>query len=137
MDGLSFSFCSTLCPCISFRQEPFWVKIFEIVGWPHLSIMGHAYPLYGLYRFYLPLFHILDNVFIVGSWYILHLLHLGSSSGFPQFPVPHCCTPHFNFLSSLILLTLKPLFSLSLLPLSQTFPPSTSHDYFVPLSKWE
>ena len=23
LDGLSFSLCSTLCPCISFRQEQF------------------------------------------------------------------------------------------------------------------
>jgi hypothetical protein len=32
MDGLSFSLCSTLCPCISFRQEQFWVKILRRVG---------------------------------------------------------------------------------------------------------
>ena len=32
LDGLSFSFCSTLCPCIYFRQKSFWVKIFEMDG---------------------------------------------------------------------------------------------------------
>jgi hypothetical protein len=26
LHGLSFNLCSTLCPYISFRQEPFWVK---------------------------------------------------------------------------------------------------------------
>jgi hypothetical protein len=28
LDGISFSLCSTLYHCISFRQEQFWVKIF-------------------------------------------------------------------------------------------------------------
>jgi hypothetical protein len=40
--GLSFSLCSILCPCISFRQEQFWVKIFEMSGWSHPSIVGSA-----------------------------------------------------------------------------------------------
>jgi hypothetical protein len=44
LDGLSFfSLCSTLCPCISFRQEQFWVNIFEIGGWSHPSTGGHVY----------------------------------------------------------------------------------------------
>jgi hypothetical protein len=53
--GLSFSLWSTLCPCISFRQEQFWVKTFEM-GRPHHStgrpclISG-----YGLKRFSLPI----------------------------------------------------------------------------------
>ena len=34
LDGLSFSLCSTLCPCISFRQEQFWVKFLKRVGSP-------------------------------------------------------------------------------------------------------
>ena len=34
LDGLSFSLCSTFCPHISFRQEPFWVKNLEMSGWP-------------------------------------------------------------------------------------------------------
>ena len=32
--GLSFRLCSTLCPCISFRQDKFWVKFFRWVGSP-------------------------------------------------------------------------------------------------------
>ena len=35
LDGLSFGLCSTLCFCISFRQEPFWVKNLEMSGWPY------------------------------------------------------------------------------------------------------
>ena len=40
LDGLSFSVCSTLCPHISFRQEPFWVKNLETSGWPHSPTWG-------------------------------------------------------------------------------------------------
>jgi hypothetical protein len=50
LDGLSYSLCSILCPCISFRQEQFWVNIFEMGGWPHPSTGDR----YGLCRFYLP-----------------------------------------------------------------------------------
>jgi hypothetical protein len=40
---------------ISFRQEQFWVKIYERGGWPHPSTGGCAYSIgYGFYRFYLP-----------------------------------------------------------------------------------
>jgi hypothetical protein len=42
LDGLSFSLCSTLCPCISFRQEQSLVKILEMGGWPHTSVGGPA-----------------------------------------------------------------------------------------------
>jgi hypothetical protein len=45
LDGLSFSLRFTLCPCISFRQEQFWVKMFEMIRWPHLSKEGCSYPL--------------------------------------------------------------------------------------------
>ena len=37
LDGLSFRFCSTLCPCISFRQESLWIKNLEMIRWPHPS----------------------------------------------------------------------------------------------------
>jgi hypothetical protein len=43
MDGLSFSVCSSCYPCISFRKQQFWVKIFEMGGWPYPSSGGHAY----------------------------------------------------------------------------------------------
>jgi hypothetical protein len=42
--GPSFSLCSIFfCPCSSFAQEHFWVKNFDISGWPHPSTRGHAY----------------------------------------------------------------------------------------------
>lgn len=67
--GKSFSLCSISCPCSSFSQERFLVKIFEMGAWHHsleralaqvgcglgrgegacLSTAG------ALYRFYLPL----------------------------------------------------------------------------------
>ena len=42
-NGLSFSLCSIFCSCLSFGQEHFWVKIFEMGGWPHPSTGGLAY----------------------------------------------------------------------------------------------
>ena len=44
------------CPCLSFEQEHFWVKIFELHRWLHPSTEGHAYLLevVSLYRLYLP-----------------------------------------------------------------------------------
>jgi hypothetical protein len=46
VSGWSFlQSCFTFCPCISFRQEQFWVKIVEMGGWPHPSKGGCAYPL--------------------------------------------------------------------------------------------
>ena len=42
LDRLTFSICSTLFPCISFRQEQFWVNIFEMSLWPYPSTRGHA-----------------------------------------------------------------------------------------------
>ena len=38
LDGLSFSLCSFSCPCHSFEQEQFWVKIFEMGRYSSLSI---------------------------------------------------------------------------------------------------
>ena len=31
------------CPCSSFRQEKFWVKDFDVGGWPDPSTRGHVY----------------------------------------------------------------------------------------------
>jgi hypothetical protein len=56
LDGLSFSLCSTLCPCISFRQEQIWVKFLDMGGWPYSSTGGPCLTsVYGLYRFSLPI----------------------------------------------------------------------------------
>jgi hypothetical protein len=45
--GLWVAFLSVsapyFCPCISFRQEQFWVKIFEMSGHPHASTRDHVY----------------------------------------------------------------------------------------------
>ena len=38
--GLSFILCSIFCSCLSFGEEHFWVKIFEVCGWPHPSTKG-------------------------------------------------------------------------------------------------
>jgi hypothetical protein len=38
-----FSLCSIFCSLISFRQEQFWAKDFEIGGWPHPSTGGYVY----------------------------------------------------------------------------------------------
>jgi hypothetical protein len=55
LEGFSFSFCFTLCPCISFRQEQFWVKILEIGEWTHPSTRAPCLTSgYGLNRFSLP-----------------------------------------------------------------------------------
>ena len=49
------SLCSTFCPCISFRQEQFWIKILEMSGWPPSFNQGPCPTSgYGLYRFSLP-----------------------------------------------------------------------------------
>ena len=66
--GLSFSLCSTFCPCISFRQGQFWVKIYEMGGCPHPSTRGCVYPLDTVSIVSLSLLlGILANVLPVGS----------------------------------------------------------------------
>jgi hypothetical protein len=96
LDSLSFILCSTLCPCISFRQEQFWVKILEMVGWPHPSIEGHLlirslqvlYPLCWV-------FQLMSSPLPNGSL-LLSCLQ-GLFDGYSQFHVSHCYTPPFNF----------------------------------------
>jgi hypothetical protein len=45
--GLWMSFPSVsspyFCLCISFRQDQFWVKIFELGGWSYPLAEGHVY----------------------------------------------------------------------------------------------
>jgi hypothetical protein len=69
LDGPSFSLCSISCPCSSFTQEHFLVKIFKMGGWHHSLTEGigrgcdggwgtwgrHTYLLEVVSRFYLPL----------------------------------------------------------------------------------
>ena len=69
LDGLSFSLFFTLCHCISFRQEQFWVNIFEMGVWPHSSTGNHAYPLDMVSTGSISrLLDILANALPVGSW---------------------------------------------------------------------
>ena len=42
LDGCSFSLYSTLCPCISLRQEKFWIKCLEMSGWSYPATWGIA-----------------------------------------------------------------------------------------------
>ena len=49
LDGLSFRLCSTFCPCLSFGQEHFWVKILIWDQWRLCLSTGG-----GFYRFTLP-----------------------------------------------------------------------------------
>jgi hypothetical protein len=37
------SVCSIYSPYLSFGHEHFWVKNFEMLGWPHPSTGGHVY----------------------------------------------------------------------------------------------
>ena len=39
-DGPSFSLCSTFCPFLSFGQEHFWFKNFEVIRWSHSFTYG-------------------------------------------------------------------------------------------------
>jgi len=74
--------------------------------------------------------------FPLGPGSLLLSCHLGLSIGYPQFPIPHCYTPPFNFLT----LYTSPLspptsYSASHFPspsflLSRSLSPSTSCDYF-------
>ena len=101
LDSLSFILCSTLCPCISFRQEQLWVKILEMGGWPHPSIKGCVYPLDMVSTgFPSPLWGISANAIPsqMGPGRLLLSWHLGLSGCCPLFSIPHCYTPLFNFL---------------------------------------
>ena len=140
LDGLSFSLCSTLCPCISFRQEQFWVKFLDMCGWPDsLTGMPCLTSSYGLNTFSLSSvgeFQLMSSPW--GPGRLLLSWHLGLSGCYPQFPIPHCYTPLFNFLTlctsppSPLIPDFTPLFPSDF---SKSLPPSTSFDYIVPPSK--
>jgi hypothetical protein len=134
--GLSFSFCSTLCPYISFLQEEFWINIFEVDRWPHSSTGGHAYPLelvstgsispwLGISAKVLPV-EPLGN--LLGPW------HLGLFSGYPLFSLSlsHYYTPTFKFLTLCTSPPSPPLSKLApfSLPLLAPLPPRSLSLYF-------
>ena len=87
LDGLSFSLYSNLCLCLSFAQEHFWVKNFELHGGEHSSTGGHAYLREVVSIGSLsPLLGILAKVISIGSWDLLDSLDFISFSVFlPSF----------------------------------------------------
>ena len=79
LDGHFFSLCSILCPCISFRKEPFWVKNLEIGGWPLSSTVVLDYALDVVSTgSEPPLLGISANVITLGSWGTLAFLASGT-----------------------------------------------------------
>jgi len=98
LDGLSFSLCSTLCPCISFRQKQFWVNIFEMCAWAHSSTGGlfltSGYDSTGSLS---TLLGISANIIPLGSWKYLDSWYFGLPSGYPHFPIRHCYKHFFQF----------------------------------------
>ena len=134
--GPSFSLCSIFCPCSSFGQEHFWVKNFEMGGWPHPSTQGHAYLLEVVSTGSIsPSMQISANGSLSFPW------RLEPSSGYPHFLIPHCYIFLFNFLTlytslpSPLALDTAPLFpfpSLSLL--GPSLPLSPTINLFFPLN---
>ena len=95
LDGLSFSICSTLCSCISFRQEQFWVKNFEMGGWPHPSTECHVFSLDMSFQVLFPfcwVFQLMLSSLSPGN--LLLLWHLELSNGYPHLPIPS--TSHYS-----------------------------------------
>ena len=148
--GLSFSLCFIFCPHVSFSQEQFWVKNFEVGRWPHPSTWGHAYLLKVVSSgFISPLLDISANVIPVGSLENLSVTwHLGLSSILHTHThpsIPHLLLIHISIhfsdpwitLLSLPIPDQAPLFFPSSLSLSLSlwfFTPSTC-DYFLSPSK--
>lgn len=94
LDSLSFSLCSIFCLCFSIGQEHFWVKNFEVSGWPHPS-NGSLFTGGGFYRFYFILGGILAKVIPIRPRSLVYPWHLGVSSGYP--PVLHLPHPKIFF----------------------------------------
>ena len=120
LDCLSFSFCSTLFPCISFRQKKFWTKFWEGVGvWPTLNwpFITSGYGLYCSLPFFWA-FQLMSSQFCLES----HLLswHQGLSVGYPQFLTSPCYPPLIN----LLILCISPPSPLTLDPAPFFFSPS-------------
>jgi hypothetical protein len=64
LDGLSVSLCFISCPCLSFGQEQFWLKYFEMGGGRILQLGAMS-----IYTGCIsPLLGILAKVIPVASW---------------------------------------------------------------------
>jgi hypothetical protein len=90
-DGSSFNLCFIFCPCSSFGQEHFWVQNFEVGGWSHPSSRVHAYLLEVVSMVLSPIlctFQLKPS--LLGPGGLLFPWHLGPSSGYHQFLIPHC-----------------------------------------------
>jgi hypothetical protein len=97
---VSFSGCSILCPCIFFKQEQFWFKIFEMGGWLLSSTRAVANLWISSLQLLSPLcwiFQLISSLLGPGS--LLLSRHLGFFGGCPQFPIPHFYIPLFIFLT--------------------------------------
>ena len=133
LDGLSFSLCSTLCSCISFRQKQFCVESLEMGGWPLPSTRRTWLTSgYALHRFSFPIcgiFQIMSSPWGLGR--LLISCHLGISGGYHQFPIPVQYSDALYISSHTLFFPYLP----PLLFPPKSLPPSTSLDYFVSPSK--
>ena len=116
LDSFSFSLCSALCHCISFRQEQFWVKILRCVGGPitQLSVM----PMVSMGSIP-PFLCITANFIPVGSCDPLISLTSGTFLWLSPLLQHHSYIHPFNFLTSVFLTHFLPHLILSLF----SFPP--------------
>ena len=89
--ALPSDFVQFICHGLSFGQEQFWAKHFEMGEWPHPSARDHVYLLQVVSTDFIShLLGISAKVTTRGSWEPFTLPESGISSGYPQFPIPHC-----------------------------------------------
>jgi hypothetical protein len=108
------------CPCISFRQEQFWVKKFEIGAMSIYWRWSLQVPFPHCWAFWL-----MPSPLGPGSLPHPNSWYLGLSSDLHLFPTPHC----YIFLLILLALWASLLSPLPILNLAFC-------DYFVSPSKW-
>ena len=98
LDGLSVGLCSTLFPCIYFRQEQFWDKNVRMIS--GLIPQSGTKPKsgYNLYSFSLLFIVHFSNIVPVGSWKPLVFLKSGTFCWILPVPHPPCHTTLYNFL---------------------------------------
>jgi hypothetical protein len=119
------------CPCSSFRQEKFWVKDFDVGGWPDPSTRGHVYLLEVFSSSFISLLlGISANVIPIGSWEPLTSLASGTFLWFPS--VPHLPLQHI-FIHALGPLDISPLSSVWDPALLFPYPPLSHPDISLPL----
>ena len=135
---LLLQFLLHFCPYSSFGHKHFWVKNFEMGGWPHLSTEGCAYLLEVVSTGSISIFsvHIYAKIIPVG--FCDPLISLGPSSGCPQFLILYRYIFSLDFLALCKSLPCPPVpdtaspYFLPLLSPSHIPPPSMSHSHPVP-----